>query len=124
MRIDEGITFKGALLFIPDRVSEDLIFYILPIPFAYFHEDSGRQACLHPEIKGAFTESLFSFAEVFRKKEFHKVPPNDYSLRSASESNIRSLNSYNTHAIPHRNSTLYLLSTDSFPALETFPASF
>lgn len=71
MRIDEGITFK-ALLFIPDRVSEDLIFYIQPISFVYFHEDSGRQACLHPEIKGAFTESLFLFAEVFRKKEFTK----------------------------------------------------
>lgn len=124
MRIDEGITFKGALLFIPDRVSEDLIFYIQPISFVYFHEDSGGQACLHPEIKGAFTESPFLFADVFQKKEFHKVPPNDYSLRSASESNICSLNSYNTHSILHRNSTLYLLSTDSFPALETFPASF
>ena len=52
------------------------------------------------------------------------MPSNDYSLRSASESNIRSLNSYNTHAIPHGNSTLYLLSTNSFPSLETFPASF
>lgn len=127
VRLDEGITFKEALLFIPNRVSEDLIFYIQPISFLYFHEGSERQACLHPEIKGAFTESLFLFAdhEVFQKKEFHKVPLNDYSLRSASKSNIRSLNSYNTYAILHgRNSTLYLLSTDSFPALETFPASF
>jgi len=83
MRIDEEITFKEAMLFIPNRVSEDLIFFIdiQPISFIYFHEDSWRQACLYPEIKGAFTESLFLFPEVFRKKELHKVPPNDYSLR-------------------------------------------
>ena len=42
VRIDEGITFKEAMLFIPNRVSEDLIFFtdIQPISCIYFHEDS------------------------------------------------------------------------------------
>ena len=40
VRIDEGITFTEALLFIPNRVSEDLTFYTHPVSFIYYHKDS------------------------------------------------------------------------------------
>ena len=36
VRIDEGITFKEAMLFIPNRVSEDLIFLLIYSQFLLF----------------------------------------------------------------------------------------